>query len=143
MSGGRNFMQKNIKEIQGEIAKFSDDRKWAETYQVYGILLNMIEEIGEAWNVVKHLEKDEKLLKKVIVDSKVEMEDFVGDISFLIFKLAHVLGVDVEKALTDRIKEFEGRFPADFMKAHTFAGNRRVGGIDKKYPKNSTKSSKK
>ena len=127
-------MQKNIKEIQAEIGKFADERKWAETYQVYGILLNMIEEIGEAWNVVKHLEKNEKLLKKVIVDNKAEMEDFVGDISFLIFKLSHVLGVDVEKALNDRLKEFEKRFPADFMKKHSFAGNRRAGGIDLKYP---------
>jgi NTP pyrophosphatase (non-canonical NTP hydrolase) len=126
-------MQKSIKEIQLEIATFADVRKWAETYQVYGILLNMIEEIGEAWNVVKHLEKDEKLLKKVIIDSKDEMEDSIGDIAFLVFKLAHVLGVDVEKALDARLKEFETRFPADFMEKHTFAGNRRVGGVDKKY----------
>lgn len=126
-------MGKNIKEIQSEIAIFTDARKWAETYHVYGIMLNMIEEIGEAWNVVKHLEKDEKLLRKVITENKEELEDFVGDISFLIFKLAHVLDVDVETALVARLKEFETRFPADFMKKHTFAGNRRAGGVDKKY----------
>ena len=128
-------MSKNIKEVQSIVGKFADERKWAETYQVYGILLNLIEEIGEAWNVVKHLEKDEKMLAKVIIDSKEEMHDSIGDITFLVFKLAHVLKVDVEKALDDRLKEFEKRFPADFMKAHTFAGNRRVGGIDNKYDK--------
>ncbi len=126
-------MQKNIKEIQAEIATFADARKWAETYQVYGIMLNMIEEIGEAWNVVKHLEKDEKLLRKVMTESKPEMEDFIGDIGFLLFKLAHVLGVDVEDALSARLREFEERFPEDFMRANTFAGNRRAGGIDNKY----------
>lgn len=119
--------------MQLEIAAFADKRKWAETYHVYGILLNMIEEVGEAWNVVKHLEKDDKLLRKVIVDSKEELEDSIGDISFLVFKLAHVFGVDVETALNARLKEFETRFPADFMKKHTFAGNRRAGGVDKKY----------
>jgi NTP pyrophosphatase (non-canonical NTP hydrolase) len=128
-------MQKSIKEMQVEIATFVDARKWAETYHVYGILLNIIEEVGEAWNVVKHLEKDEKLLKKVISESKEEAEDSIGDIAFLVFKLAHVLGVDVEAAINARLKEFETRFPADFMKKHTFAGNRRAGGIDKKYPK--------
>ena len=51
-------MQKNIKEIQSTVGAFADERKWAETYQVYGILLNLIEEVGETWNVVKHLEKD-------------------------------------------------------------------------------------
>jgi NTP pyrophosphatase (non-canonical NTP hydrolase) len=128
-------MSKSIKEIQEEIGVFADARKWAETYQVYGIMLNMIEEIGEAWNVVKHLEKDETLLRKVITESKEEMEDFIGDISFLMFKLAHVLQVDVEKSLTDRLAEFEERFPEDFMKNHSFAGNRRVGGVDNKYAK--------
>jgi len=128
-------MQKSMKGMQEEVAHFVDERKWAETYQVYGILLNIIEEVGETWNVVKHLEKDEILLKKIISESKEEMEDSIGDIAFLVFKLAHVLNVDVEKAMTDRMKEFEKRFPADFMKDHTFAGNRRAGGIDKKYDK--------
>lgn len=126
-------MQKSIKETQDIIATFADERKWAETYQVYGIMLNMIEEVGEAWNVVKHLEKDEVLLRKVITEGKGEMEDFIGDISFLVFKLAHVLEVDVEKALNDRLKEFEKRFPAEFMKVNSIAGNRRAGGVDLKY----------
>jgi NTP pyrophosphatase (non-canonical NTP hydrolase) len=99
----------------------------------------MIEEIGEAWNVVKHLEKDEQLLRKVIVEGKDEMEDFVGDITFLVFKLAHVLDVDVDKALNDRLKEFEERFPAEFMKANSIAGNRRAGGVDLKYTDSSDK----
>ena len=126
-------MSKSIKDLQTEVGAFADARKWAETYQVYGIMLNMIEEIGEAWNVVKHLEKDEKLLKKVIDDSKDELEDFVGDITFLLFKLAHTLQIDVEKSVEDRMDEFKERFPADFMSKNTFAGNRRAGGIDNKY----------
>lgn len=119
--------------LQKKVAKFVDERKWAETYQVYGIMLNMIEEIGEAWNVVKHLEKDDQLLKKVIKENNEELEDFIGDLTFLTFKLAHLLGVDAEKALQDRFKEFGSRFPAEFMKKHPFAGNRRAGGIDLKY----------
>ena len=71
-------MQKTIKDIQAKISIFADERKWAETYQIYGILLNIIEETGEAWNIVKHLEKDEDLLKKVIKESNEELEDFIG-----------------------------------------------------------------
>ena len=121
--------------LQEKVAKFVDERKWAETYQVYGIMLNIIEEIGEGWNIVKHLEKDEKLLKKVIKENHEDLEDFIGDLTFLTFKLAHVLDVDAEKAVNERLEEFEERFPAEFMKKHTFAGNRRAGGVDKKYDK--------
>jgi len=35
-------MQKSIKGMQEEVAHFVDERKWAEKYQVYGILSNMI-----------------------------------------------------------------------------------------------------
>ena len=120
--------------LQAEVGKFVDARKWAETYHVYGIMLNMIEEIGEGWNVVKHLEKDEVLLRKVITENHAELEDFIGDLNFLVLKLAHVLDVDAEKAVEERLKEFAGRFPEDFMKKNSFAGNRRAGGIDLKYP---------
>ncbi len=34
-------MQKSIKETQEIIAKFADERKWAKTYKVYGIMLNI------------------------------------------------------------------------------------------------------
>ncbi|MEI7480291.1 MAG: MazG-like family protein [bacterium] len=136
-------MQKSIKDTQSEIAEFVDARKWAETHHVYGIMLNMIEEIGEAWNVVKHLETDHKLLRKVMDENKGELEDFIGDISFLTYKLAHVMKVDVDKAVSDRLKEFEERFPAEFMKKHAFAGNRRAGGIDNKYPENKVAKKKK
>ncbi len=123
-----------MKELQEKVAKFADARNWANTYQVYGIMLNMIEEVGEGWDVVKNLEKDEELLKKVIKDNNAELEDFIGDIMFLTLKLSHVLNVDAEKALNDRFVEFEKRFPADFMKKNTFSGNKRAGGIDNKYP---------
>ncbi len=124
-----------MRNLQKKVSKFVDERKWAETYHDYGIMLNMIEEIGEARNVVKHLEKDEKFLRKVMDENKEELEDFIGDLQFLVFKLSHVLEVDAQTALEKRFVEFEQRFPAKFMKKHSFAGNRRAGGIDKKYQK--------
>lgn len=129
-----------IKEMQKKIKDFINARKWGETYQVYGIMLNIIEEIGEAWNIVKHLEKEEDKLEKVIKDSQEELEDSIGDLTYLVFKLACVLKIDVQKAVEERLKEYEERFPADFMSKHTFAGNRRVGGVDYKYQRKPQKT---
>jgi NTP pyrophosphatase (non-canonical NTP hydrolase) len=86
-------------------------------------------------SIAGKLQKNEKLLRKVIKENNEELEDFIGDLQFLVFKLSHVFGVDAETALKKRLVEFEQRFPAKFMKKHSFAGNRRVGGIDKKYQK--------
>lgn len=129
-----------MQETQKKIKDFIDARKWGETYQVYGIMLNIIEEVGETWNIVKHLEKEEEKLLKVIDESHEELEDDIGDLMYLVFKLACVLKVDAHKAVENRLKEYEERFPADFMSKHTFAGNRRVGGVDYKYQKRPPKN---
>ncbi len=121
--------------MQNRIKDFIEERKWGQIYHIYGVLLNIVEEVGETWNVVKHLEKDEVKLKEVIQQSREELEDDVGDLAFLVFKLACILNIDTQQALENRLKEFEERFPADFMKKHSFAGNRRAGGIDYKYQK--------
>lgn len=38
--------------LQEKVAEFADARNWANTYHVYGIMLNMIEEVGECWDLV-------------------------------------------------------------------------------------------
>lgn len=120
-----------MKRLQKKVGKFVDERKWAETYHVYGVLLNIVEEIGELWNVVKHLEKDEEKLKKVVAENKEELEDSVGDITYLVLKLAHILRIDAEEATEKVLKEFEKRFPAEKLRGHH--GNLRAGGVDFKY----------
>lgn len=118
--------------LQKTVEKFIKARRWDEDH-LYDVLLNLHEEIDEVWNIIKHLgkDRDKEMLKKVIRQSKEELDDGIGDPLYLILKLAVMLNIDAEKAVQNRLREFEKRFPA--KKLRGFHGNLRASGIDYKY----------
>ena len=120
--------------LQKEVKNFVKARKWNEDH-LYDVLLNIHEEVDEFWNIVKHLgkDKDKQMLKKVIRQSREDIDDGIGDLLYLVLKLANMVNIDAEKAAKDRLKEFEERFPV--KKLRGFHGNLRAGGIDYKYQK--------
>ncbi len=103
-----------IKEAQDEVKKFDEDRGWKDSWNIKDLLLNINEETGELWHLVKWIE-DEKQ-KQVIEKNKDEVEDFIGDTFYLILKLANQTGVDVEKSFRRSMEEYYERFPAEKIK---------------------------
>lgn len=123
-----------MKKLQKDVEKFLKSRSWHKDH-LYDVLLNIHEEVDEIWNIVKHLAEDrhKKTLQRVMDQSREELDDGIGDLTFLALKLAILFGIDAEKAVQNRLKEFSTRFPARAMlKTH---GNLRAGGVDRKYKK--------
>lgn len=124
-----------MKEFQDKVKEFNEARDWgknrvSEYASIKDFLLNMCEEVGEAWSIIKWV-NDPETLKKVIEENKHEFEDFVGDQLYLILKIAYLLDIDSEVALTDTLNEYEKRFPIDEAKKCRH-GNKLAGGIDYK-----------
>jgi len=92
-------------------------------------MLNMNEEIGELWNLIKWI--DDEKQKEIVEKNKEEMEDFIGDVLFLIIKIANQSNVDVEKSIKDVLEEYEKRMPPEVMKKLKHA-NKKAGGFDNK-----------
>jgi NTP pyrophosphatase (non-canonical NTP hydrolase) len=118
-----------IKEAQDKIKKFDEARGWEDNWNIKDLLLNITEEGGEIWNLVKWI-SDEKQ-KEVVKEHKAEASDYIGDTLFLLLKIANQTKVDASKALQDTLKEYEKRMPPEIMKKVGHA-NRLAGGIDDK-----------
>ena len=119
-----------MNQFQDQIAEFHLARGWEkDTKHMKDFLLNLCEEAGEAWNVIKWV--DEETQAKLIKEHKNKFEDFVGDSLFLILKIAWLTGIDSEKALKDTLAEYEQRFPIDKIK-EVKHGNNLAGGYDGK-----------
>jgi uncharacterized protein YabN with tetrapyrrole methylase and pyrophosphatase domain len=118
-----------MKNFMEQIKKFNDERDWSQIIYMKDYLLNIAEETGEAWNIIKWIKEDkiEEHLKK----HKDHMEDFVGDVIYLILKISYLTGIDPEKAIKRTIEDYEERFPIDKVKGHH--GNPLAGGYDKKH----------
>lgn len=117
-----------INEIQKRIKIFNDEREWSNPNCVKDLMLNMNEEIGEMWSLIKWVDVPKQ--QELIEMNKEEVENFVGDMLYLVFKLAYLCNVDSDKAIGDVIEEYEKRFPKD--KVRGSHGNVRAGGVDLK-----------
>lgn len=118
-----------MESIQNKIKEFNDVRGWSDQSSIKDLLLNMNEEIGEFWNLIKwvNIEKQKELIKK----NKSTCEDFIGDMLYLVLKISYLCEVDSNKAIKDVVNEYETRFPVDKVKdSHA---NLNAGGFDAKY----------
>ena len=118
----------NMMEAQQCIKEFNDKRNWS-TAHYKDLLLNITEEVGEIWNVIKWVDIEKQ--KQLIKENKGEAENFIGDILYLVFKLAYLWDVNSEKSFKDVMDEYEKRFPVKetLEKKHA---NKLAGGIDLK-----------
>lgn len=117
-----------MKESQKWVKDFNDARDWNHVHTLKDLMLNMNEEIGEMWHVIKWVDADTQA--EMIEKHKDEVENFVGDMQYLILKIAAICNVDSKKAITDVMEEYEKRFPLEKSKGGH--GNVRAGGIDLK-----------
>lgn len=118
-----------LKEAQDKIKMFDEVRGWKNSWDLKDLMLNISEEVGELWTLVKWI--DEEKQKKVIEEKKDEVSDFIGDTLFLLLKIANQTKVDAEKGLNDTLEEYESRMPPEVMKKVRHA-NPLSGGVDNK-----------
>ena len=118
----------DLNEVQDRIKKFNDDREWSAEGSIKDLLLNMTEEIGELWTIIKWVDVETQM--KLIRENKEEVDNFIGDMLYLVLKVSYLSGVDPEKAIGDVLEEYERRFPIE--KSKGTHGNVLAGGIDDK-----------
>lgn len=110
--------------------EFNEARGWQkDTKFLKDFLLNLCEEAGEAWSVIKWIDGEKQ--KEIISKHKDEFEDFVGDSLFILFKIAWLLDIDPVKAYNNTMEEYEERFPVEKIKELKH-GNPLAGGMDNK-----------
>lgn len=119
-----------IKEAQNKIKDFDIDRGWEDNWNLKDLALNITEEVGEFWSLIKWI-NDEKQ-KEVIKNKKAEASDFIGDTLFLLLKLSNQMNIDATLSLQNTLDEYEKRMPPEVMKKVGHA-NKLAGGYDNKY----------
>jgi len=118
-----------IKKAQDKINEFDIARGWENSWNIKDLLLNITEEGGEVWNLIKWV--DDEKQKKVVEEHKEEVSDYIGDTLFLLLKIANQAGVNSEEALQNTLDEYEKRMPPEIMKKLKHA-NKLAEGYDNK-----------
>lgn len=118
-----------IKDAQRKIREFDEARNWQDDWKLKDLLLNITEEGGEFWNLIKWI--DEEKQKETVEKNKAEVSDYIGDTLFLLLKIANITKVDAGKALQETLDAYEKRMPPEIMKKVKHS-NKFAGGWDNK-----------
>ena len=107
---------KNFQIILSKIKKFRDDRDWKKFHNPKDMAEGIVIEASELLELF--LWKTQEESKKYVKDKEnlEEIADEIADILYFTIELADDLGIDIEKAVLNKLKKSEKKYPIEKAK---------------------------
>ena len=107
-----------IKKITEKIKKFRDEREWMQFHDPKNMAISIIIESSELLEHFQWKTKEEVYL--YLKSNKDEIKDEIADIAMYLFELADNLGIDLIKAMEQKLKKNSKKYPVEKAKGrHT------------------------
>jgi dCTP diphosphatase len=108
----------DIKSITAKIKKFRDARDWKQFHNHKDVALSLLLEASE---VLEHFQwKSPKEVEKHGKECKDELSDELADVAMYLFELCDNLGIDLSKAMFNKMKKNALKYPVHKAKGrHT------------------------
>lgn len=101
----------DIKDLTEKIIKFRDARDWKKFHNPKDIALSLVLEVAE---VVEHFQwKSQTEIDEYIKTNKEEIGEELADVLYWVLLISHDLKIDIKKALKQKIKKNEKKYPVD------------------------------
>jgi len=107
-----------IKQMVEKIKKFRDERDWMQFHDPKNMAVSIILEASELlehfqWKTIEEVDKYTK-------QNHGEIKDEIADIALYLFELADNLGIDLIKAMEEKLQKNEAKYPIEKAKGkHT------------------------
>ncbi len=115
----------NLEDIRKQLAKFAEDRKWDQFHTPKNLSMALAAEAAELLEIFQWLTDKQS---KEIVDNEKEISlvrQEIADIFIYLVRLADKLGIDIEKAVHEKIEMNEQKYPIKLSKNNAIKYNRR------------------
>jgi len=115
----------NIKKIQKRLRDFARERSWDQFHSPKNLSMALAAEAAELLEIFQWLTEAQS---KDIVKYEKEMalvKEEMADVFIYLIRLADKLGIDIEKAVFDKIEMNENKYPVDLSKDNATKYNRR------------------
>jgi NTP pyrophosphatase (non-canonical NTP hydrolase) len=98
-----------IKEITEKIKIFRDDRDWMQFHDPKNMAVSIIIEASE---LLEHFQwKTKEEVQQYLEANKDDVKDEIADIAMYLFELADNLGLDLIKAMEQKIEKNSKKYP--------------------------------
>ncbi len=115
----------NLPDIQQRLRKFAEDRNWDQFHSPKNLSMALAAEAAEILEIFQWLTDEES---RTMVDNEKEMllvKEEIADVFIYLTRLADRLGVDIEKAVSDKIALNEKKYPVKLAKDNATKYNKR------------------
>lgn len=101
----------DVQPLTAELRKFADDRNWGKFHSPKNLVMALTGEVGELTELFQWLTEDESrgVCKDAISAVKVEQE--LADVMLYLVRLSDVLGVDLNRAVSSKLKINAEKYP--------------------------------
>ena len=104
----------DFSEIIQKIRKFRDDRDWMQFHNHKDMALSLVLEAAE---VLEHFQwKKPEEVNAHAEKNKGEIAEELADVAMYLFELSDNLGIDLKKAIQDKIEKNDKKYPVEKAK---------------------------
>lgn len=98
--------------------KFRDERDWKQFHNPKDVALSLVLEAAE---VLEHFQWKSRLeVKKYLKTNKKNVGEELADVLYWVLLMSHDLGINIKKALEEKLKQNEKKYPVSKSKGkHT------------------------
>lgn len=108
----------NIKELQDRLQYFTDERDWDKFHTPKNLIMALCGEVGELTEIFQWLTEEEA--KAIVKDTRKmeQVEEEIADIQVYVLRLAHKLGVDIERAIEKKMHKNAEKYPVHLARGN-------------------------
>ncbi|MBD7960920.1 nucleotide pyrophosphohydrolase [Comamonas avium] len=101
----------DVEPLKIELRKFAADRNWGQFHSPKNLVMALTGEVGELTELFQWLTEDESrnVCKDATASVKVEQE--LADVMLYLIRLSDVLGVDLNRAVSSKLKINAEKYP--------------------------------
>jgi dCTP diphosphatase len=95
--------------MTAKIRKFRDERNWMQFHDSKNMAVSIVIEASE---LLEHFQwKTKEEVEQYIITNKEEIQDEIADIAIYLFELADNIGIDLVKAMEQKLEKNSKKYP--------------------------------
>ena len=102
----------DIEYLQAKLREFARDRDWEQYHTPKNISIALSVEAAELLEIFQWMTPDESIAVRNSQSQKQPVEDELGDILNYVLRLADVLDIDLEQAVSNKMEKNALKYPA-------------------------------
>lgn len=107
----------NVENLAASLQRFADERDWQQFHSPKNLLLALTGEIGELCEIFQWMSEADSTGAAKRPETAQAVKDELADVLMYLVRLASVLGVDLNEAVTSKLALNGQKYPVDKAKS--------------------------